>query len=276
MIIWCASYPKSGNTWVRAIITSLLYSQDGIFNFNMLKNVDLFPKRFYFKEFIDDYSDLNKISCYWITAQEKINSDGKLKIFKTHNGNYNFSGNDFTNKKNTAGVIYIVRDPRNIITSIANHYQLNLQQSADFLFDEKRYLFNKNDPNDLAEENIITLLGSWKANYNSWKTASNSLIIRYEDLLLNTKSEINKLSMFMQKFTKFNINDEKIQNILKTTSFEILKKNEEREGFEEAANSDIKFFNLGPKNNWKNLLNKDLINIVEKKFSKEMKELGYI
>jgi len=242
----------------------------------MLKNVDLFPKRFYFKEFIDDYSDLNKISCYWITAQEKINSDGKLKIFKTHNGNYNFSGNDFTNKKNTAGVIYIVRDPRNIITSIANHYQLNLQQSADFLFDEKRYLFNKNDPNDLAEENIITLLGSWKANYNSWKTASNSLIIRYEDLLLNTKSEINKLSMFMQKFTKFNINDEKIQNILKTTSFEILKKNEEREGFEEAANSDIKFFNLGPKNNWKNLLNKDLINIVEKKFSKEMKELGYI
>ena len=276
MIIWCASYPKSGNTWVRAIITSLLYSQDGIFNFNMLKNVDLFPKRFYFKEFIDDYSDLNKISCYWITAQEKINSDGKLKIFKTHNGNYNFSGNDFTNKKNTAGVIYIVRDPRNIISSIANHYQLNLQQSADFLFDEKRYLFNKNDPNDLAEENIITLLGSWKANYNSWKTASNSLIIRYEDLLLNTKSEINKLSMFMQKFTKFNINDEKIQNILKTTSFEILKKNEEREGFEEAANSDIKFFNLGPKNNWKNLLNKDLINIVEKKFSKEMKELGYI
>jgi len=276
MIIWCASYPKSGNTWVRAIITSLLYSQDGIFNFNMLKNVDLFPKRFYFKEFIDDYSDLNKISCYWITAQEKINSDGKLKIFKTHNGNYNFSGNDFTNKKNTAGVIYVVRDPRNIITSIANHYQLNLQQSADFLFDEKRYLFNKNDPNDLAEENIITLLGSWKANYNSWKTASNSLIIRYEDLLLNTKSEINKLSMFMQKFTKFNINDEKIQNILKTTSFEILKKNEEREGFEEAANSDIKFFNLGPKNNWKNLLNKDLINIVEKKFSKEMKELGYI
>ena len=276
MIIWCASYPKSGNTWVRAIITSLLYSQDGIFNFNMLKNVDLFPKRFYFKEFIDDYSDLNKISCYWITAQEKINSDGKLKIFKTHNGNYNFSGNDFTNKKNTAGVIYIVRDPRNIITSIANHYQLNLQQSADFLFDEKRYLFNKNDPNDLAEENIITQLGSWKANYNSWKTASNSLIIRYEDLLLNTKSEINKLSMFMQKFTKFNINDEKIQNILKTTSFEILKKNEEREGFEEAANSDIKFFNLGPKNNWKNLLNKDLINIVEKQFSKEMKELGYI
>ena len=276
MIIWCASYPKSGNTWVRAIIASLVYSEDGIFNFDMLKKVGLFPKRFYFKNFTDDFSDLKKISHYWITAQEKINSDNKLRIFKTHNGNYNFSGNDFTNKKNTVAVIYIVRDPRNIITSIANHYQLNLQESADFLFDEKKYLFNNNDPNDFTEENIITLLGSWNTNYNSWKTASNSLIIKYEDLLLNTKSEINKLSIFMQKFTKFNINDEKIQNILKTTSFEIFKKKEDKEGFEEAVNSTIKFFNLGPKNNWKNILNKNLINIIEKKFSKEMKELRYI
>ena len=47
MIIWCASYPKSGNTWVRAIISSLLYSENGIFNFNMLRKVSIFPKRFY-------------------------------------------------------------------------------------------------------------------------------------------------------------------------------------------------------------------------------------
>ena len=58
MIIWCASYPKSGNTWIRAIITSLVYSENGLFNFNMLKKINLFPKRCYFKEFTNDYSDL--------------------------------------------------------------------------------------------------------------------------------------------------------------------------------------------------------------------------
>ena len=68
----------------------------------------------------------------------------------------NFFGNDFTNKNNTAGVIYVVRDPRNIITSVANHYQLNLEKSLDFLLDEKRFLFNTNNPNDSSEENIIT------------------------------------------------------------------------------------------------------------------------
>ena len=193
MIVWCASYPKSGNTWVRGIIASLIYSKDGIFNFDMLKKVSLFPKRLYFKEFTDDYSNLKKISKYWIDVQKKINSDGKLRIFKTHNGNYNFLGNDFTNKENTTGIIYVVRDPRNIITSIANHYQLNLKESTNFLLDEKKFLFNLNDNNDLSEENIITLLGSWKTHYNSWKIASNSLIIRYEDLLFNTKSEIVRL-----------------------------------------------------------------------------------
>ncbi len=66
MIVWCASYPKSGNTWVRGIIASLIYSKDGIFNFDMLKKVSLFPKRLYFKEFTDDYSNLKKISKYWI------------------------------------------------------------------------------------------------------------------------------------------------------------------------------------------------------------------
>jgi len=276
MIIWCASYPKSGNTWIRAIISSLIYSKDGKFKFDMLRKVSLFPKRFYFKEFTNDYSDLKEISSYWIEAQEKINSDKKIRLFKTHNGNYNFLGNDFTDTNNTIGVIYIVRDPRNIIASISNHYQLDLKQSADFLLDEKRFLFNKNDPNDLTEENIITLLGSWKSHYNSWKISSNSIIIRYEDLVSNTKLEIENLSTFIKKFIKFDVSEEKIQNILETTSFKKLKDMEENEGFEEAANTNIKFFNLGPKNDWKKTLDKKLKDNIEKNFENEMKELKYI
>ena len=275
-IFWIASYPKSGNTWIRAIISSLIYSKDGKFKFDMLRKVSLFPKRFYFKEFTNDYSDLKEISSYWIEAQEKINSDKKIRLFKTHNGNYNFLGNDFTDTNNTIGVIYIVRDPRNIIASISNHYQLDLKQSADFLLDEKRFLFNKNDPNDLTEENIITLLGSWKSHYNSWKISSNSIIIRYEDLVSNTKLEIENLSTFIKKFIKFDVSEEKIQNILETTSFKKLKDMEENEGFEEAANTNIKFFNLGPKNDWKKTLDKKLKDNIEKNFENEMKELKYI
>ena len=61
MIIWCASYPKSGNTWLRAILTTLLYSKDGIFNFNLLKEVSQFPLRHQCKNFTKDYSNLKKL-----------------------------------------------------------------------------------------------------------------------------------------------------------------------------------------------------------------------
>ena len=275
MIIWCASYPKSGNTWIRAIIASLIYSEDGIFNFNLLKKVGQFPRRNHFKELTDDFTDLNNLSKYWITAQEKINSDEKLRIFKTHNGNYNFSKNNFTNKKNTLGVIYIVRDPRNIISSLSNHYQHDFKISTDFLLNEKSFLSNK-DPNYKTEENIITLLGSWKNHYNSWKIASNLLLIRYEDLVLDVKSQVNRLSNFLKKFAYFHTNEIKINNIIETTSFELLKKKEQNEGFEEAVNSKIKFFNLGPKSNWKNIVDEKLIHKIEQSFEKEMKELNYL
>ncbi len=278
MIVWCASYPKSGNTWVKAIIASLLYSEDGIFNFEMLKKIGQFPVKKQFKDYIEDYSNLKKISEHWIKAQEKINSDGKLRIFKTHSGNYNFFGSNFTNKENTVGVIYIVRDPRNMISSIANHYQHSIKESVDFLLDERKLLFvtNSNNPNYESEKNVVNLLGSWKDHYNSWKISSNIIIIRYEDLIVDTKNQIIKLIEFLKKFGDFDINKKKIDNIIKTTSFDVLKRKEEKDGFIEAVSKKIKFFNLGPKNNWKNTIDEKLIHKIEKKFNKEMKELNYL
>ena len=61
MIIWLASYPKSGNSWIRSIISSLVYSDDGIFNFKLLKKIDQFPEKKYFKDFVKDFGNFNTI-----------------------------------------------------------------------------------------------------------------------------------------------------------------------------------------------------------------------
>ena len=133
MIIWLASYPKSGNTWVRSIISSLLYSEDGNFNFNLIEKIDQFPEKKYFKDLIKDFNDFHEIFRNWIIAQDKINLDGKIKIFKTHQGKYTINNNNFTNSDNTLATIYIVRDPRSLIKSISNHYTLSMDEAFDFL-----------------------------------------------------------------------------------------------------------------------------------------------
>ena len=61
MIIWISSFPKSGNTWLRAIISSLIYSEDGIFNFKYLDKINQFPRKRHFEEFTKNFDDLSEI-----------------------------------------------------------------------------------------------------------------------------------------------------------------------------------------------------------------------
>ena len=94
MIIWLASYPKSGNTFMRSLLSSLIYTDSGEFNFNLLKKVKQFDIHLYFK-FIkmineDDYRKLNDIkvaSKYWKLAQKKFIEIDSNFIFKTHAAN---------------------------------------------------------------------------------------------------------------------------------------------------------------------------------------------
>ena len=53
MIVWIASYPKSGNTWVRSLITSYLFSETGSFDFSLLKEIPRFPNAKQFSTLID-------------------------------------------------------------------------------------------------------------------------------------------------------------------------------------------------------------------------------
>ena len=84
MIVWLASYPKSGNTWLRSIISALVYSQDGLFNFELLRKIPQFPTQKYFREFTDDYTNIHEIKKYWIAAQDKINLGNEIKFLKRY------------------------------------------------------------------------------------------------------------------------------------------------------------------------------------------------
>ena len=137
MIIWVASYPKSGNTWVRSIISSLVYTEDGIFDFPIIKKIDQYPQRRFLEYFTQDYNNIHEIKKHWITSQERINLDTKIKFFKTHHLNCKIDNYPFTNKECTRATIYIVRDPRNLIDSISNHFSKSIEESKKFLLTSK-------------------------------------------------------------------------------------------------------------------------------------------
>ena len=280
MIIWLASYPKSGNTWVRSMITSLLYSEDGNFDFRLIGKIDQFPEKKYFKDLIKDFNDFQEIYKNWIVAQDKINLDRKVKILKTHQGKFTISINNFTNSENTLGVIYIVRDPRTLVKSISNHYTLSAEDAFNFLIHPR--LMGDGKSFKEKEDGLYNILGKWDEHYRSWTTNKNNLLlIKYEDLIKNTEVELKKIIEFLQKYLTFEFDEKKIKNILKTTSFESLKNMEKLGKFKEQSENKIdgkkvEFFNLGPKNIWQENLKKEIVLKIERNFYSAMKELNYL
>ena len=283
MIIWLASYPKSGNTWVRSIISSLLYSEDGNFNFNLIEKIDQFPEKKYFKDLIKDFNDFHEIFRNWIIAQDKINLDGKIKIFKTHQGKYTINNNNFTNSDNTLATIYIVRDPRSLIKSISNHYTLSMDEAFDFLINPR--LMGDGKSFEKKKDGIYNILGRWDEHYRSWTdNKKNFLLIKYEDLIKDAEIELKRIIRFLQNYLNFQVDNNKIRNILKSTSFENLKKMESAGDFKEYENKakykkngkKFNFFHLGPQNIWKENLKHEIALKIEKNFYKTMKELEYL
>ncbi|MDB3949299.1 sulfotransferase domain-containing protein [Candidatus Pelagibacter sp.] len=276
MIIWLASYPKSGNTLVRSILTSLIFTNDGKVDFEKLHRINNFPAGPFFEKFTSDFGNIKEISKYWIKAQEVLNKNKKLKFFKTHNSLCSINGNAFTNSNNTVGTIYIVRDPRDIIISASKYYNKSHNETKENMFNRHMDLINKYN-----DKPISTFLGSWSDHYNSWtKNTKNILLLKYEDLINNKEVEIRKILNFINKFAKLSVDENKIKNCIETSSFKNMKIMENKGLFKENSKdlngNLITFFNSGKNGNWRGQLEEKIVKEIEDNFQKEMKELGYI
>ena len=278
MIIWLASYPKSGNTWVRSLLSAYYYSKNGDFSFELLKNIGLYPQKKYFDIKINKPGEINS---YWDISQKKIISKKKKIILKTHNSLLALNGKNFTKPEYTLGVIYIVRDPRNVVTSLKNHYDLDYEQSLDFMLNEKKYIYDIREKNDYSD---FHFLSSWSNHYKSWinNNLFKRMVIKYEDLEKNTYKTLKNLITYINGLYQVNekINEIKINNCIKTTSFEILKYKEKKEGFSENVYSEktkkkIDFFHLGSKNKWREVVPKEFHEKINNIFKEDLKNLKY-
>ena len=285
MIIWLASYPKSGNTFLRTLLTSYFFTKDGNFSFEVLKNIKQFPDNGVFEKLGIDISNEKEVIKNYIKVQEETNKrDGKaIRFLKTHSTLQDMDGYKFTDLNNCLGAIYIVRDPRNIATSYSNHEQTSLDEAIERI-KRFRIIGGIKDSKDRKSE-TITHVGSWSSHYASWKEfkkVDRYLLIKYEDLLKDTEKTFSKVLNFIYKITKtkLDLDKNKLKNVLKTTTFGNLKNLEKNSNFPE-ANTDlngkkITFFKYGPKNNWKDFLTSKNIKTLEDSFKKEMEELGYL
>ena len=143
-IIWLSSYPKSGNTWLRYLIANYFFNKEKKINHSIIRSISKFPK----DSIIEKLTTKNElkeapynISKYWSRAQEIMQKESFDPLFlKNHNSLLKINENNFTNQNFSKAVIYIVRDPRNIVSSMTHHYSLTYEQAITKLLDKNSSL----------------------------------------------------------------------------------------------------------------------------------------
>ena len=276
-IIFLASYPKSGNTWLRSIISSLIYNQ-GNFHFDDLQKIILFSQIANFNNLKNPHFDskgnldFNWLSNNWINAQKNINSKKKeVVFFKTHSVRGIINNNFFTDESVCLAFIYIIRDPRDVVVSLSKHMGENIPDSLN------KVLFEKNRMTSFYKVN--ELISTWKNNIDSWMEFKKvpRLILKYEDMINDVDKGISTIANFLNTVTNLDIKTDNkfLESVKNSTSFNNLQSLENKYKFNEAT-INTKFFRKGVVGEWRQVLTQKQVKQIEEELTIPMKQLAYL
>lgn len=292
MICWLASFPKSGNTWIRSLLSDYIFFSNEYSFENSIYKIKQFPSKSYFDYLFDEnilkdsekkqFINLDFASQYWQPAQERIIMQNKKDVFlKTHCVPCKIKNNFFVSIKTTKAAICIIRDPRQVALSLVNHFNYTSQQEAfDHLINDKLdachfdYKGNK-------EVFCLYPLPPWDIYYYSWKSCNSKFpvyFIKYEDMFeFDSFCNLLKFLNITLDIPELKFDLYKAKKVFDRSNLTKLKQIETQSGFKEKLAKDTKsFFNEGKKSTWKTKLDKNIVDKIEIKFNKLMKEFNYI
>lgn len=271
-IIWIASYPRSGNTWVRAFISNLLDERPPVDNRGYSRYVPHEAAAIWYRQFegIEETPggpQLISIERRLKVQEELAASMGQDAVMlKTHNALVEMEGLPLVRNDITAGAIYIARDPRDVAVSMAATHALSLDDAIDLMSKKAAWV----GPKPLmGQGNMFEFLGNWSDHVRSWAKAG-SAIIRYEDLF-----ERFDAYELVASFVKVYRKTEDIKKAMALCKFEKLKELEDQDR-ESSGRSDPPVFRKGQAGAWKKTLTTAQAKRIEFNHADVMRRLRYL
>ncbi|HVO01147.1 MAG TPA: sulfotransferase domain-containing protein [Candidatus Cybelea sp.] len=270
-IIWLASFPKSGNTWMRAFLHNLLRDPRGGYDINRLGEFSFSDSTIrwyqtYLTKPAKDWSTKDVMETRW-KVQRDLGQQSTDDVFvKTHNAHVEFDGMPMIHMDLTAGAIYIVRNPLDICISLADHYACSIDQAIDIMA-------NNSMGTPTGDQLVFEMHKSWSVHVLSWTNQPGPWlhIVRYEDMLKKPMVSFSRVA----KFLGLHPPRERIERAVAASSFESLRAQEEEKGFRERSYKADKFFRVGKAGQWRDALSKAQIGRVVEGHKEQMERFGY-
>src|SRR5215468_5037107 len=270
-IIWLASYPKSGNTWLRAFLHNFLRNPDESYDLNRLSDYSLGDSaghqyQQFLRKPIREMTD-EEIMILRPKVQEMHTRSTPDNVFvKTHNALVEYLDRPLISMEHTGGAIYVVRNPLDVVISHADHYGETIEQAIDVLN-------SQNAKVETGTDSVFELQCAWSRHVESWTARPHRAlhIMRYEDMHARPMETFGGLVRFL------NLPDgrERLGRAIELSSFKELRKKEEEHGFRERSSSQQRFFREGRTGGWRDKLTAAQAESLVAANEAQMRRFGY-
>ncbi|MBT5434021.1 MAG: sulfotransferase domain-containing protein [Rhodospirillaceae bacterium] len=273
-IVWLASYPKSGNTWMRALLHNLFRNPDRPLPLNELGGGQLTTA----EAALHWYQGLDprplaeipqeELDALRLRVHAAIAASLPGNIFcKIHGAIFELRGTMTVNLDVSAGAIYIVRNPLDVVLSYADFQGISVDVATKGLGARNFEL-----PRD--SDNVSEPLGSWSQNVESWTGQPSPAlhVVRYEDLIAKPVAAFGKVA----KFLGIDAPRPRLERAVRFSSFKVLRGQEDRSGFAERSPAQERFFRSGRAGGWRDALSDEQVTAIVSDHREQMVRFNYV
>jgi aryl sulfotransferase len=273
-IVWLASYPKSGNTWLRLLLASCLNGGRAVDINAIPVGSGLAADRAAFDERLGvpaaDLADDEVLALKAAALRAEVADIDPPLFLKTHDARVILPGGEWTVPPDiTRGAVYLVRDPRDVAPSLARHLGFELDRAIDFMSRPARMAQTRRALPSLLPQ----MWSDWSANVESWLTAVPfpAVVVRYEQLRAAPEEVVAGLLDALGLSQPRPV----VRDAVAATSLDTLRAQEAAEGFREAHRS-APFFGEGRVGGWREVLSRAQAARIEADHGATMRRLGYV
>lgn len=275
-IIWLASYPKSGNTWLRIVLSNYLRNSEQAVNINDLEKTPIAVARHLFDENIGvEASDLtdDEIACLRPRLYEQLAAECSDTLFmKVHDVfAYTPNGEPLFSKAATQGAIYLIRNPLDVAISLANHNSASIDQAITWMATPG---MRSGQPRNSLPVQLPQFCLDWSGHVLSWLDEPDLAIqlLRYEDMKRQPFASFNAALAF----AGFEVDEARLKRAIEHSSFANLQAQEQSHGFAEKPARAKSFFRKGESGNWRKELNAEQVARIIQDHGEVMCRFGYL
>lgn len=271
-LIWLASYPKSGNTWMRSFLHNLFRNSETPVDINSISDFCLGESaaQWYIRRAGRPLKELppEEVAKLRPLVHRDFTTVFPDSVFvKTHNYFGEWHGVPLHTMEVTAGGIYILRNPLDVVISVGHHFGETIDEAIEHLANDAYATGN-------LESHATEIHRSWSTHVKSWTKhpSPQLLVLRYEDLLSKPRKYFKQVANFLGLKPPA----ERLERAIRNSSFKTLKAIEEKKGFKERSKKADSFFREGRAEQWREVLTPDQVRRIIRDHHVQMERFGYI